>query len=221
MTTQQPEQEIGFIEKVEHFYNQYRNYILTIIGIIAIGVLYLYYQKSQTVKKEKEAEGIIIPAQNYFRIDSLNLALYGDGQQIGFVDIADEYSGTSTGNLANYYAGICFLKIGQYEDAVDYLKDFSTSGPLVQANAYKALGDAYSELGDTDKAKHNYILASETVDIKEYTPKFLRIAADYCRYTGDGDKAIELYQKIKNYYPKSLEAQNIDALIKLSGSNEE
>ncbi len=221
MTTQQPEQKIGFIEQVENFYAQYRNYILSIIGIIAIGVLYLFYQKSQNAKLETEAQEIIIPAQNYFRIDSLNLALYGDGENIGFVDIADEYGKTSTGNLANYYAGICFLKLEQFEDAVDYLSDFSTSSHLVQANAYKALGNAYAELGETDKAKHNYILATETIDGKKYTPSFLRIAADYCRYIGDGEKAIELYKKIKTYYPKSLEAQNIDALMQLSGDKAE
>ncbi len=216
MTAQPKEHNPTFLERVDELFNKYKNYVFGVITVIVLGVGYLFYQKYQTAKLDEEAKTLITQAQGYFSIDSLNLALYGDGSNLGFIDLADEYGHTRTGNLAKYYAGVCYLKLGEFENAIDYLEDFSTSSETVQANAWKCLADAYAELGNTDEAKHYYTKAANHLNNETLTPYYLLIAGDYCRYIGDSGDAIEFYERIEKEYPKSREAQNIKTLIQLA-----
>ncbi|MFX8681248.1 hypothetical protein ABTM69_21575, partial [Acinetobacter baumannii] len=74
---------------------------------------------------EKAVEAIA-KAQQYFMADSSRLVLNGDGLNKGVLAIMKTYSGTKTANLARYYAGISYLKLGEFQNAINQLKDFST-----------------------------------------------------------------------------------------------
>jgi tetratricopeptide (TPR) repeat protein len=100
-------------------------------------------------------------AQNYFQKDSFNLALNGDGNYSGFLDIIDDYGRTKPGKLARYYAGISYLHLGKYKEAIEYLEDFKTDDPLLQPVKIGATGDAYAELGNKEKALKLYLEAAD------------------------------------------------------------
>ncbi len=131
------------LTKTEKFIEKNSNLLTIIVAVAAAIVLgYFAFQKFYLVPKEKEASAQIFMAEKYFAKDSLQLALNGDGQYPGFLEIADDYSITKTGNLAHYYAGVCYLKLGQYEDAIDHLKDFDGNGTIIDTWAIGKLGDA-------------------------------------------------------------------------------
>jgi tetratricopeptide (TPR) repeat protein len=146
-------------------------------------------------------------------MDSLNKALSGDGNYLGFLDIIDQYGMTKSANLSKYYAGICYLKLGQYENAIDYLEKFNGRDLVVSAMATGGIGDAYLELNQPEKALEYYLEAA--VDYKnEFTsPLFYMKAAQTCEIRKDYTKALEYYKTIKKEYPRSFEAQEIDKNI--------
>ena len=124
-TEDQFEQVEQALSKTEQYIVDNQKSIMTIIGaIVAIVVLFKAYQNFYLLPLEKEAQTDIYMAELYFQKDSFNLALDGDGQYAGFLDIADDYGSTNVGKLANYYAGICYLHLGEYENAIEYLEDF-------------------------------------------------------------------------------------------------
>jgi predicted negative regulator of RcsB-dependent stress response len=100
-----------------------------------------FYKDSQ----DEQAQNEMFQAVFYFEADSLDKALNGDGNNLGFLNIIDDYGITDAANLANYYAGVCYLKQGKFELARLYLNDFSSNDLLVQARAYSLVGDTYME----------------------------------------------------------------------------
>jgi len=127
--------------------------------------------------------------------------------------LADEYSFTKPGNLANYYAGICFLRKGDFNVAIDYLEDFDGKDHIVGPMAVGAIGDAYLELGDREKAAAYYIEAANDVDNEFTTPLFLFKAGQVYEILENYDAAVETYTRIKENYLKSNEARTIDKNI--------
>jgi tetratricopeptide (TPR) repeat protein len=162
---------------------------------------------------EKEAKAQMFVAEQYFERDSFNLALYGDGGELGFIDIIDEYSVTQTANLASYYAGISFLHIGEYESAIEHLKGFESDDQIISQMALGAIGDAYSELEEYDKSFSFYMKAAEG-KINEFTsPIYLMKAALIQEHLENFNKAIDIYERVKKEHPKSSEARHIDKYI--------
>ena len=152
-------------------------------------------------------------AEKYFETDSFNLALNGDGQYLGFIDIASDYSGTSAGNLANYYAGICHLNLGDNESAIDLLSSFNANDEIVSSIAFGGIGDAYMNLGDSDKAISFYEKAAKNSNNKFTTPIYLKKAALAHESNGDYRIALGHYEKIKAEYGETREAADIDKYI--------
>lgn len=189
--------------------------ILTIIigAAVLIVVAYLGYTKFYLQPHEKDAQDQMFMAEQYFAKDSFNLALNGDGNYLGFLDIVDDYGNTKAGNLANYYTGISYLKLGQYQNALDYLNEFDTDDILLLPIADGAKGDAYRELGDNDEALSHYKKAYNASKNDFSTPIYMMKAADVMESTGDLSGALELYKSIKEDYPKSNEARSIDKYI--------
>ncbi|HDZ41990.1 MAG TPA: tetratricopeptide repeat protein [Bacteroidetes bacterium] len=185
-------------------------YGLAVIVLI-VGIVWLVNRRID--KKAEEALSQMYVAEDYFNIDSLNLALYGDGNYLGFIDIADEYKFTRPGNLANYYAGLCFLWTGQYEDAIDYLEKYKKRNQTISIEAIGCTGDAYVELGDTDKGIDYYLRAANYSESSFYTPLYLLKAGQLHELEGRYDKALVLYERIKEEYPESTEGSNIDKYI--------
>jgi len=200
--------------KTEQFIEKYQKIILLVVGVIVIIVLGFFgFKRFYLGPKEKEAQTQMFMAEKYFEQDSLKKALNGDGQYLGFLAIIDEYGMTKSANLSNYYAGICYLKLGQFDQAIDHLKKFSSSDEFVGPMAKGAIGDAYMELKQVDKAADYYEDAADMRKNDFSTPLFLMKAAMAYEELGKFDKALGMYKRIKADYPRSNEGREIDRYI--------
>jgi len=146
-------------------------------------------------------------AEFYFEKDSFDLALYGDTAAYGFLDIIDNYGMTETANLANYYAGICFLRTGDYERALDRLRSFKTKSLLLGPMKEGLIGDTYIELGETEDAASAFMKAAKRSQNQMTTPYFLIKAGIAYDELGNYDKAIEVFNTIIEDYPKNPDAE--------------
>jgi len=204
----------GALSKTEQYIENNRNLLSAIVGgIVLIILAYFGYHRLYLEPREQEATSQIFVAERYFEQDSLKLALNGDGQYPGFLDIIDDYGMTKTGNLANYYAGVSYLKLGEYEKAIDYLNEFKGDGNIVEVWAIGKIGDAYMELGEMEKALDYYTKAANEIDNNFSSPHFLMKAGQTSELLGNNQKALELYERIKNDYPQSKENRNIERYI--------
>lgn len=202
------------LSKSEMFIEKNQKILTIIIGaIILVFVLFFGYKKYVQAPKEKEAEAAMFNAEYYFDQDSVNLALNGDGENLGFLDIIDDYGSTKSGNLAKYYAGICYLKMGEYENAIDYLKSFSSEDQIVSSMALGAIGDSYTQLGDINKGIEYYLKAAKNNENDFVSPPFLMKAAWGYEINNDWNAALDTYNKIKKKFPKSREARELDKYI--------
>jgi len=202
------------LTKSEQIIEKHQKTILTVIAVVVVIVVaYFGFQKYYIQPLEEEAQVEIAFAENYFAQDSLQLALNGDGAHLGFLDIIDDYGMTKSANLAHYYAGICYLKLGEFEDAISYLKGFSVSDQAVAPMAVGALGDAYMELGETDKAINYYLDAANQTKNDFTSPFFLQKAAWAYESKGDFDEALDMHERIKKDFAKSNEGRQADKYI--------
>lgn len=183
----------------------------TAIGIVAAILLivggyfgYRYYLGNQDGIAQKE----MFQAIRYFEADSLNLALNGDGNNLGFLQIIEDYGSTDAGNLANYYTGVIYLKQGKFPLAIFHFEDFSSNDLLVQARAYSLMGDAFMEQKDYENAAKYYSKAANYKPNKEFTPTYLMKAALAYEKLNQNQKAIDAYQTIIDKYWESAELQN-------------
>lgn len=185
-----------------------------LVAIVVIVGGYFGYQQLVVKPKEEKAGEAIYKAQRYFSTDSLRKALDGDGINKGFVYITKNYGGTKSGNLAKYYAGVCYLRLGDFNNAVTYLKDFSTDAQQIQLVAYGCLGDAYSELGKKSEAIDAYKKAAKTFEKDEAnSSEYLFRAALLSEVSGNTKDALELYKQLKDKYPKTERGFQADKYI--------
>jgi tetratricopeptide (TPR) repeat protein len=202
------------LTKTEQFIVNNQTVLSIVIGAIIVIILgYFGYQKYIVEPKAMEAQEQMFVAQRFFESDSLDKALYGDGNSLGFLDIIDEYGSTRPGNLANYYAGMSFLKKGDFEQAISYLEEFSTDTKIIGPLATGAIGDAYLELGEYSDAASYYIQAANQSENDFSTPLFLLKAGQVYELMEEYDKALDSYTRIKEKYSKSNEARTIDKNI--------
>jgi tetratricopeptide (TPR) repeat protein len=209
--------------KTEAWVEKNQKIIFGIVGALAlITVGYLMYQKFVAEPKQDEAaNALFAPQQNFQKAtdeekakDSLyNLALKGVGKEIGFVEIANKFSGTDAGNLANYYAGISYLNTGKYAEAISYLEKFSSKDVILSTVTQGAIGDAYSQQNKAKTALEYYLKASEMNKNELTTPRYLLKAAQVELSLNNKAAALKHLTEIKEKYENTPEAQNIDALI--------
>ncbi len=212
--------ESGF-ESVEHALTRTEQYVeenkksLSIILAVILGIVgvYLAYNKFLLEPKENEAQAQIFRAEQYFERDSFLLALEGDGDAYGFLDIIDEYGFTNTANLAQYYAGICYLRLNEYEDAIEHLKKFDSNDKIVSLIAMGAIGDAYVDLDNLDEAISFYEEATSKHKNEFITAIYLKKLGLVYEETDNYKKALAAYEKIKKEFPNSEEAKDIDKYI--------
>ncbi|MEZ4856466.1 MAG: tetratricopeptide repeat protein [Gelidibacter sp.] len=199
-----------------------QNYIIGAVAVIAVVVLaYLGYNKFIAEPKQSEAMNEMFKAQSYFdqavagtAKDSLyNLALKGGEGKFGMVDIAKNYSGTPAGNLANYYAGMAYLNLKDYQNAVKYLSDFSSDDAMLGPIAKGGIGDAFVQLNQPKDALTYYEKAASMQTNEYTTPMYLFKAANVALTLGETDKALANFKRIKDEFPNATEATNIDAFI--------
>lgn len=202
------------LTKTERFIEDNQNLLSIIVGIIVVVVVaYLGFNKFYLHPKQTEAQSQMFMAENYFEKDSFNLALNGDGNYLGFLDIIDSYGITKSAKLAKYYSGISYLHLGQYEEAIDYLNKFKTDDILLGPVKEGALGDAYIELGDFDKALSHYKNAYTQNNNEFTTPVYMQKAGVILESTDELEEALKLFNTIKTDFPNSAEASNVDKYI--------
>lgn len=214
--------------KTEEWVASNQNYILGIIGVIAVGVLgYLAYVQFVEKPKEASATNEMYYPQQYFdqainsttAKDSLyNLALNGAEGKYGFLDIIDEYSGTKAANLANYSAGMAYLNMKNYEEAIAHLENFKSDDDILGALAKGGIGDAFLQLNQPEQALDYYEKAVKHSDNSFTAPKFLYKAGVTALELNQKDKALKYFQRIKDEYAASDEARTIDAFIGMAKS---
>ena len=202
------------LTRTEQFIEENQKSLMTIVGaIVGIVALFSVYQNFYIAPMEEEAQAEMYMAELYFQKDSFNLALNGDGQYLGFLDVADDYSSTNVGQLANYYAGLCYLNTADFDNAIDYLGDFSSDDIVLSSLALGCMGDAYMELGDVDAALDAYASAVSNSSNDFTAPRYMMKQALIHDANGDSDKALNLYKSIKNDYKTSREANGIEKYI--------
>ncbi|GAB3825399.1 tetratricopeptide repeat protein [Pontibacter rugosus] len=177
---------------------------VAIAAIIVGGFLYYNYRSTQS----QEAQSAMFQAVYYFEADSLSKALNGDGQNAGLLAIANEYSGTDAGNLANFYAGAALLKSGKYAEAVEHLQNFDSDDYLLQARAYSLTGDALLEQGKHKEAADAYVKAANHNANPFFSPQYLMKAGIAHEAGNDFAAAAEVYNKIITDYVASAEVSD-------------
>ena len=195
-----------------------------VAGVALFTVGYLAYQKFIATPKQDEAANEMFVAQQNFQkatdgvaSDSLyKLSLNGSEGKFGFLKIADEYSGTDAGNLANYYAGIAYLNTGKYNEAIEFLGKFKSEDIVLGALAKGAIGDAYSQKNQPKEALENYVKAAETNKNDFTTPRFLLKAGKTALALGNKADALKYFTDIKENFDATPEAASIDVLIGLA-----
>ena len=199
----------------EAFIIKYKNKFLT--GIAAIVILVggvLGYQHFISEPNEKKASEAAFRGEQYFMADNYEQALNGDSLgYIGFLNIADKFSGTDAGKLANAYAGLCYAQLGQYENAIKYLDKFSADDLLVSPALMATMGNCYAQLGQLDKAAATLVKAASKANSHALSPIYLIQAGQIYEKLGKNSEAINAYQTIKNKYFNSYLSMDIDKYI--------
>ncbi len=193
---------------------EHREKIAYVIGGIAVVVLgYFAYQNFVIKPKQEEAQQYFYQAERYFQADSFQQAAYGAGPVMGFIDIADEYSSTATGNAAKLYAGLSLRNLGKYEEALEYLKEFNPPTTITEIIKEGALGDVYAELKEYQEAAAHYQRAATLQDNEVFSPFYLFKAGLMNELAGNYATAVELYTQLSEKYPEAPTATNIKGYI--------
>ncbi len=208
------------INNREAFFMRYKKAILIAVAaiIVVIAGVFLYISQISGPREEK-ASTALSKGQTYFNNEMFEQAVNGDGAGfVGFAKLADEYSGTKAGNLANLYAGLCYANLGKWAEAQKSLDAFSTEDDqMISPASQAALGDAYAHLNQLDKAVDAFKKAADMADSKaeddannSLSPIFLIKAGEVLESQGKKDEALKIYQDIKKKYVNSMLVQSAE-----------
>ena len=185
--------------------------IAVVIAVIVVVAGFVMYKNLYAAPREEKAQAALFRGQEYFEQDAYAQALNGDSiGYIGFLKVADEYSGTKAANLAKAYAGICYAQLGKYDEAIKQLNDFDGNDLMVAPAILGAAGNCYAQLGQLDKAASTLVNAAEKADNNTLSPIFLIQAGEIFVKQGKYDDAIKAYTQIKDKYFQSYHAMDID-----------
>jgi tetratricopeptide (TPR) repeat protein len=202
------------LTKAEQFIETYQKQIVRVIAVIlGIVVVYMAFQRFYVEKKSVEAAAEMFPAEQYFEKDDWERALDGDGNNLGFLGIISDYKLTSSAKLAKYYAGLCYLHLGDYDAAITYLSRFKSRDKILSSIALGGIGDAHAQLGETGKAITFYKKAADRRSDDFTSPLYLLRAGILLENEGRLKEAGELYDRIKTDYAASTEGRTIDKYI--------
>lgn len=190
-----------------------------VFGVVAVIALFLAFDKFYLEPRGEEAQTELFKSVQYFELDSFNIALNGVNDNLGLLDIIDSYGSTGAGNLANYYAGISYLRLGDNESAIEYLGSFSSDDELVSSICYGSIGDAYMNLDKVDEAINYWLKASFNSENQFTTPIYLKRAAQALEQKGNFDKATNYYQIIMTDYPSSDVGREMEKYIERASQN--
>lgn len=221
------QEENEVVRKARGFWANYNKPFLYIVGALVLVLAgWAVYKYMFKMPKEEKANDAIFVVQKFFNdfttapMDSTKALLAakvinGDGANPGALKIISRYSGTAAANLSNYYAGACYLQLGQFEKALDYLGDFDANGATqIKSRALGMMGDANAELKKNDQALEYYKKAASVNEKDDYTSaEYLYRAAMFADYIGNSKEAVSLFKKIKKEYPLSEKALDVDKYL--------
>jgi len=216
--TNQAQEQLKTIEesltKAEMYVEDNKNNLMIIVLAIAIGFsAFFAYDRFYVQPNEENALTEMYMAEKNFEQNKFQEALDGDEQYAGLIEIIDTYGGTKAANLAEYYTGISYLRLGDAEAAIDHLDNFSSDDEILAPIAQGAIGDAFSELGQNEEALNYYVKAAELRTNNFTTPVYLMKAANAAYSLGNIDQALRLYTRIQDEFSSSREGQNISKYI--------
>ena len=210
------------INKTELFFQKNSKiftYALAVIVVVVggyFGYKYLYKQP-----RNAKAQNMIFVAEQQFAIDSFAVALNGDGNNAGFLDVISRYGNTSAGNIAKHYAGVCYLRIGDLDNAMTYLSKYRSVGGvpsnIINAQNIGLQGDIYSQREQYQQAVEKYFKSADAGKNSFTAPYYLKKAGLVYVKMRNGGKAKETFERIRNEYPTSMEARDIDKYIGEAG----
>ncbi|MCS6823015.1 MAG: tetratricopeptide repeat protein [Cytophagaceae bacterium] len=187
-------------------YQRYRNVILIVMSVIAVGILAIAGYKYMRDASNQEAQSEMFMPVYFWEQDSLDRVLKGGKGSRAMPEIAEEYSNTKAGKLAYFYTGVAYLKKGKYQEAIDNLENFNTSDKLLQARSYSLIGDAYMELKDIENAIKYYEKATRHYPNEYFTPRyFMKLGLAY-ELNKDLESALKAYATVADKYPNCSEA---------------
>lgn len=205
--------EVTLSKTEQYIEDNQKTILIILVALVVIVGGFLAYRSLYVAPREVEAQKAMFAAQQYFEKDSFKLALNGDGNYMGFKYIVDEFGSTKAGNLANYYAAVSSLRLGQFQQALEFINDFSTSDELLLPISIGLKGDINMELNKTDEAISYYKKAADAKNNNFTAPIYLLKAALALETKGDYKSSLEIYKRIKIDYSKSEEARTIDKYI--------
>jgi tetratricopeptide (TPR) repeat protein len=201
--------------RTELYIEQNKKGLLTVFGVlVALVGGYFAYKYWYVAGEETKARAEMFTAEDYFGKDSIDYAMNGDKNgSVGFVQIVDDYGITPSGNLAEYYLGMCYLKKGMYQEAIEHLESFDGDDLIVGPLATAGIGDANMELGNVDEAITFYLKAAEQNANQFDSPICLKKAGMAYEDKGNYADAIKIYERIRNEYPETMEGKDMDKYI--------
>jgi tetratricopeptide (TPR) repeat protein len=203
-----PEALAEQLSKTEQFLEKNKVLVFSIGGVLAAIVLGIFLFRYYITNQNKEAQEQMFQAVYYFEADSLQKALHGDGINLGFLDIIDDYSMTDASNLSRFYAGSSFLMLGEFDVAIEHLSKFKSKDLVIQPRALALIGDAHMELGNISEAIKFYERAANYKANEFISPQYIIKSAVAHEKNGNLDGAEKAYKTIIEKYPKSAEFQN-------------
>ena len=204
----------GALTRSEMWLERNSKKITIVVGIIVVVVLgYFGYVKFIQEPKEEKAQNEMFMAEKYFEQNEFQKALDGDEKYAGFLEIVDNYGSTRPGKLAAYYAGLSYLNLGEFEQAITYLKKYTTKDAFFSIFAEGAIGDANLELGRLQEAMTHYKKAANMNPNDVTTPTFLFKLGQCHEMENDLQEALNIYEKIRTDYPNSNEAREMEKYI--------
>jgi predicted negative regulator of RcsB-dependent stress response len=208
------------VDRAKDFWSRFGKTISIVLGavVLVVGGILIYKNLIQG-PKEKKAADAIFRAEQFYAQDSLDKALNGEGTILGLEKVISQYGGTASGNRAKYMAASIYLKKGNFDKAINYLKDFSTDAPQVQARAYKLLGDAYAEKNNPKEALDNYKKAAHHLEDDDMFASEALFLAAYLsdKVLNDKNGAIELYKEVKTKYGQTQWAFEAEKYLAVNG----
>ncbi|MDR2448998.1 MAG: tetratricopeptide repeat protein [Prevotellaceae bacterium] len=200
------------LSSTEQFLEKYKNYLIYgVVAILLVTVMYFGYKQLYLQPLQEEAQGQMYVAEQYFRMDSLSLALHGDGNNLGFLQIIEEY-GNKAGDVVYFYAGLCQYHLGDYEGAIGNLRNFEVGDEILAARALCCIGDAYVALENYTTAIDYFLKAANYRD-NAYSARYLLRAGLVYETLNKPAEAMDVYQRIKNHYGQTTEGREVDKYI--------
>ena len=204
------------IKSSEALIDKYKKPVMAGLAVVVVAVAGFFLYKSFILEpKNQKANEALFKGEQYFAMNDYDKALKGDNTGYkGFIYIAEEYSSTKAGNLARLYAGMSYAQSGNYQEAVKYLESYDEcDDEMITPAAVGVLGNCYAQLNQLDKATETLLKAAEMADNTTLSPMYLQQAGEIFESQGNTDKALNCYKEIKNKYPQSMQAVEIDKYI--------